>query len=483
LPRAFEPDVACRLYDHALDQALITAQCFGRVDPRRHLLVNAPGGAVAVPVSHHGFVWSPQDFQELIEAKPPARGDRIKRRHCRPGLGAPVVVSRRNACQTVEDRFLKQRSYFAATAVLHPDVEGWLGNSARPPMDRLEFHDPYRVDCVGGPARSWPLAADFDAPIHTAEQQFNSGGAAVRWVGLLRPETNLSQSRLTFAEPYQPGKIPVVLIHGLVDDQFNFSDMAIELKLAPGFQERYQLAAFNYATGVPFLSSAAILRTQLRVASATLDPTGQDRGMNQTVLVGYSMGGLLSKTQISYSGDALRKLALRVPIEQLRADERTGQALRDRLEFGPVDTVRTVIYVATPHDGSSLANRGLGRITSLMIRRPTETRTMIDELDRNNPGAVTPLLRRLPTSVDLLLTDSPVTQTVERLQRAPGVVEHTILGAAHRGLRGPKGDYVVPIQSASIASARSETWVEATHLDIASNPSTIATVRSILGIP
>jgi hypothetical protein len=142
-----------------------------------------------------------------------------------------------------------------------------------------------------------------------------------------------------------------------------------------------------------------------------------------------------------------------------------------------------VIYVATPHDGSSLANRGLGRITSLMIRRPTETRTMIDELDRNNPGAVTPLLRRLPTSVDLLLTDSPVTQTVERLQRAPGVVEHTILGAAHRGLRGPKGDYVVPIQSASIASARSETWVEATHLDIASNPSTIATVRSILGIP
>lgn len=107
---------------------------------------------------------------------------------------------------------------------------------------------------------------------------------------------------------------------------------------------------------------------------------------------------------------------------------------------------------------------------------------MVDQIDRDNPGEVTPLLHRLPTSVDLLLTDSPVTQAVEGMPRATGVVEHTILGAAHGGLHGPTGDYVVPITSASIPSAQSEAWVDATHFDIASHPATIATLRSILGL-
>src|SRR5262249_49371722 len=72
-------------------------------------------------------------------------------------------------------------------------------------------------------------------------------------------------AKLLFLDPYQPGKVPVVLIHGLFSSPEDWADAIGHLRAAPGFAERFQIWAFRYPTGQGFLQSAAALRTQLRI--------------------------------------------------------------------------------------------------------------------------------------------------------------------------------------------------------------------------
>ena len=120
----------------------------------------------------------------------------------------------------------------------------------------------------------------------------------------------------------------MVIIHGLNSDQYSMSDMAVELRLRPGFLDRYQIAYFNYPTGIAFLRSAAILRRDLHALAATFDPSGADAALRETTLVAYSMGGLVAKTQVVSSGDSAWALWSRVPLDALGRPERRGSLAR-----------------------------------------------------------------------------------------------------------------------------------------------------------
>ena len=135
------------LYNEGLRDCLRSAQEFGRIDARSHLLVNTPAGSQTVPIAHHGFVWQAEDFGPLAD---PTRLGRNPNEHgvstLRPGLGADVAVKRPNPNLSPSDRFLPREAAFNATALLRPDLEAWLGpRSGKPPADVLEFHDPLRV--------------------------------------------------------------------------------------------------------------------------------------------------------------------------------------------------------------------------------------------------------------------------------------------------------------------------------------------------
>ncbi len=475
-------DKARALHNEALADALRAARCLGRIDPRSHLLINGPTGAMSVPISHLGFVWKSSDFNRLLDPRDAPRDMPNKRPHCRRGLGSPVVVARCNPKQTAADQFLTDESFFPATAVLRPDLDAWLGRSPRAPVDRLELHDPYkvrRVNVVPGLPETWTLAADFDASFQYSLEAFNRG-RPFALTGLFSPETLLSNTKINFPEPYQPGKIPLLLIHGLNSDQYTFTDFATELRLRPGFDEHYQIAYFNYPTGIPFLRSAAILRQQLRAVSTTFDPDGRDPALRQSVLVGYSMGGLLARSMTISSGDSFWNLWSQVPIDQIRTTENNRDFIREVLYFEPVPTVRRVIYVATPHEGSNLAGQSLGRVTRTFVQPPEDVRQLYRELKANNPGAMTELSSKPLTSIDLLIEGGPILKAMDRAPRAPDVPYHTILGTAHPGLTGPKGDFIVPIQSAAIPTAESTLAVTAGHLNIVPNRCTIAEVARIL---
>ena len=85
-----------------------------------------------------------------------------------------------------------------------------------------------------------------------------------RWTGLLRPGPAAGRADLMLIRPYEPGKIPVVMVHGLVSSPLAWVPMLNELLRDPRIQERYQFMLYMYPTGVPIPIAAAGLRETLR---------------------------------------------------------------------------------------------------------------------------------------------------------------------------------------------------------------------------
>ncbi|MBV8431127.1 MAG: alpha/beta fold hydrolase [Solirubrobacterales bacterium] len=106
---------------------------------------------------------------------------------------------------------------------------------------------------------------------------------------------------LSLLRPYRRGRIPVVLIHGLWSSPWSWSRMVEPLEADDPIRERYQFWTFGYSTGDPIPYSADLLRRALREARAKLDPDAEDPAFDRMVLVGHSMGGLLTKMMIQES--------------------------------------------------------------------------------------------------------------------------------------------------------------------------------------
>lgn len=470
------------LYNACLLDCLRAGQRFGRLDARSSLLVNGPSGTIAVPIRRSGFVWADEDFARLVDPTSAPRNPSAHADNETPGLGAAVAIERENPKGAGQDEFLPSPAVFNATAVLRPDLEAWLAPSGRTPADALELYDPLRTPSVAfGPSPALPLHSAPNGAIAVARQRQEERGPFAL-AGFAMPEQMLSKADIRMLEPYQPGKSPFLLIHGLVNDPFMFNDMVVGLQRTPGFLDRHQLWVFRYPTGVTFIRTAAILRAQIEKISATIDPEGLDPALSDWTLLGYSMGGLLTRLQVSWSGDAIWNEVATRPLDQLRMGDESRRTLRDLFFFEPSPRIRRVIFLATPHDGAAPSIAAASWLTSRIVRRPADTRHLVQEIERNNPGAVRPALRSLPSSVDALAAYSPILPAVRKLPYNPAVEIHTIAGTGFHSPDRGRGDTVVPLASAHVDEAVSEHHVKARHTAIYYNPDTIAQVRRILGL-
>jgi hypothetical protein len=472
------------LYRRAVAQCLTWASQAGRLDPRSHLLIAGPGtlGLIEVPILHQGFLWQPSDFNQLIDPERLASDPGLERPHRRAGLGAPMVAIRFRRSDGPIEPFYGARHPFVATALIVPDLDAWTHpDPSTPPADRLVLLDPRRVGRVQLEGQMWPLAADFDSNVSMMRDIM--GGDRYRFLALLRPDRTLDVARLFMVEPYQPGKIPVILVHGLWSSPTTWSDLQGDLECDREITSRYQLWTFTYPTGMSFLASAEILRNALDQIVPTLDPSGADPSLRSIVLVTHSMGGLIGRLQTTSSGDALWSAYSSTPFDEMVLDPALAERLRPRFFFEPQPYVSRVVFIATPHRGAMMANQLVGRLSSRLIREPADWRDAFREMRQDNPGAMNGWLRRRPpTSIDLLQPDHPILIAINELPRAPGVAYHSIIGVGgHRRLLVEEPtDGVVAFHSAALASVDSEILVDARHANIHHRPETTAEVRRIL---
>lgn len=461
-------------YRAALAGLLSSAERYRRLDPTHGLEIHDGGASFTIPIVHHGFPWKPSDFQRL-HPPPHGREPLLTRRYVCPGVGVPLVVERsRNPCDSREARFFPEKSFWGATALLRFSGEEGLAASSGAV---LEFHNPHVARTALLEAGSVPLAADLSASLALTLDE----APRTYLAGFVDPGGPTDLARLSFLEPYQPGKIPVVLIHGLFSDPLSWADLINDLRAQPEFAQRFQIWLFRYPTGQGFLQSAAALRRELRAALEQIDAAQRDPALQRVVLVGHSMGGLVAKLQVTYSGELIWSQVANRPLEEIVTSEAVRGFLAETCYFDPSPNVTRVIFIATPHAGSLPSSAIVGRGASLWVEPAPAQATMHAQLMRDNPGTFNPLLEsRFPTSIDMLTSKSPLLAVMRQMRLRPGLAIHTILGVSHPvSLAGPS-DGIVPVASAEHPGSQSVLAVGAAHAKVHRSLETSVEILKIL---
>lgn len=477
---------AADLYAAALEGLLETACRHGRLT-EQGLVIGPSCKQIVVPIETRAL---PVDASliETIVVPPPPGDSRITRQHCREGFGLPVVVrAKREAADGTAERFAADRQSLAATAVLRfkmPGDETFLQTFAGPlARDHapaiLDLANPVEIAAVHiGSARPL-LAADLTAPLLDVLEGTPSEGLA----GFIQPYgRGDTQPRLEFLEPHQPGKIPVVFIHGLASDEGTWFDLLNELRTWPTFHRQFEPWVYRYPTGASFLQSAAVLRRELQAAVHALDPEGKDPGLDRMVLVGHSMGGLHAKMMVVAPGTAIWDSVSKRPFAEVQMQPQAREFVGPLFFFEPLPFVKRVVYIATPHAGSSLASRAVGRVAAVTVRQPPQTAAIYQQLVTLNPDTFQgDFEKSVPTTVDILEPESTILRALRGLRPPCWVTTHSVIGNAHRSLiGGDDDDCVVPVSSARIGGVVSEIEVPATHTRVHHQPKTVRELERIL---
>jgi pimeloyl-ACP methyl ester carboxylesterase len=194
--------------------------------------------------------------------------------------------------------------------------------------------------------------------------------------------TNLAE-----LQPHQPGRSPVVFVHGTASSVGRWADMVNDLLSDPAIRDRFEFWFFSYETGNPIPYSALQLRRALEQAVAALDPAGKDAALRDMVIIGHSQGGLLAKMNAIDTGTRLWDQISTKPLDQLRLQPETRELLRQSLFLQPEPFVGRVVFVATPHRGSYLAEYSLAGFVAGLVRLPLNLLRATGDAVTNNPDA------------------------------------------------------------------------------------------------
>jgi pimeloyl-ACP methyl ester carboxylesterase len=459
--------LALRDYDFALSRVFSTIRD-AHLDPwtrplhlpapnqREYLLAERP---LANPL------WKPQYFDLIPTDELDVRGKFVAPRVTRDGAGASLVAVRNEQAPEIRQRFVPPRIYFAVTAVAH-----FSGRKCE-----LEFIDPLARETVNVSGRNLPASADFTAPLALGLSREHPEKTAVP--ATLNPGQFAYTERLIQVQPYDPKKIPVVFVHGLQATPVTWAPMVNALWADPVLRRNYQVWVFNYPSGYPIPYSAMLLRRQLEA----LDKAFPDH--RPIVLVGHSMGGILSRLMISDShGDKFWRDFFGKSPNQTTLSPDAKTLLKEALIFKPRRDVARVIFISTPHRGSVIAQGPIGRIASSLIHKPMEFVKLGPEImqasaAQQEPGMMK--LKRMPNSIDTLAPNDPFVKFMNTLPLARGVPYHSIIGDRGRGDTPNSSDGVVPYWSSHLNGAESEKIVPSDH-GANQNPQGISEVMRIL---
>lgn len=299
------------------------------------------------------------------------------------------------------------------------------------------------------------------------------------WTAFRNP-SEFNATGLYLLQPYQPGRIPLVLIHGLASDAVTWAPAIVALDSDPDIASRYQIWMYQYPTGLSYLRSAADLRKELLSVRSVVDPENTDPAFDQTVLVGHSMGGLLAKLQVAYSDETLWSAISDAPLEEALNSGTVPDETLSALLFEPVPFVKRVVYIATPHLGSNWTQAPLGRLGRWLINVPEQVEKEYLRLIRGNPGLFRNPPPRAPSSLDHLTPGNDIILATNRLRFANRVETHSIVGSGYLLPDGYMGDGVVAILSARTPNVRTEYFVKATHSGILKDAAALAELMCIL---
>ena len=396
-------------------------------------------------------------------------------RHASPGFGVPLVVVTPRCQDRPLCQLLPPEGVFRwATAWIEAEPED------NPSAPRLVIADPLAAGPLVVGDRRYPLALDTSA-FYARGVSTSKLRQLALW-GLLGDDQVGRRAGLYLLEDYDPNKRPVVMIHGLGSSPLAWARLSNALWGSPDLRARFQIWHLVYQTNAPLLVTRRRLQGYLDAAWQVLEPEGDDPARAGMVLIGHSLGGVLSRMLCVASGEVLWWAAFTVPPETLRGDPADLEAVESTFRFQPYPGVSRAIFIAAPHRGSPTADRWVGRLFRTLVGRRVPEMQSLGRIASENPEAVREELRATYQQADLnsiatLQTSQPVRRAGETLLPAAGIPYHTIAGVLPG--RQPATDGVVPLASALLPSATSTLVVESGH-NVHQSAAAVAKVLRIL---
>jgi len=468
LPGPFERRFAWagELYDQALVRA---------ASPRSGEPFALAEGEYALPVGRlrvtHDSATTPPAGEALLPADR-LRVEGLKLRLRDSGLGVPLVAATPRARNASTERVARPLTAFLRLAGDARDLERGLGAT-------LEFHSGYSAESISVNGQTIPLETDRSAVLAYVLDEPRLWRFSL--TGFFGGADAADKNRLILTQPYEPGRVPVVFVHGTASSPAYWADLFNSLWREPELRAGAQFWFYQYATGNPLLYSAADLREKLAETVARLDPEGSDDALRRMVIVGHSQGGLLARLMVIHGELAWFEQATGSTLESLALAPEDRALLERCLAFEPLPFVERVVYVSTPHRGSFQAGRWYSNWLANLIALPGEITRVGARLLAGSQGR---LLERSFTSLGNMEPDSRMLRFLAEAEAARRVEAHSVISIGAANPADPAAvraadDGVVTYTSAHLDSVASEDLVPSGH-SCQSHPATIRALRRIL---
>jgi pimeloyl-ACP methyl ester carboxylesterase len=380
-----------------------------------------------------------------------------QKRIVEPGLGQPLAAKWKQPKTGGMDRFVSARGYLQPIT----SVIGYDRTGAGARQVSLRFVDPTAISKAEANRRQFPLAADFTAPIEQVSRDVKEFSLSL--LGMFVPQSQ--DAELNLLEPYDPQRIPVLLVHGLNSHPRMWRDVYNELRADPALRGKFQFWTYRYPTGWPILYSALRLRQEMAAFDKAVGvPPG-------VVLIGHSMGGLVSRLQAISPGRAIW-------------DANLGPAAAEKLRTVPADSISKqmslfsknadvgrLIFVCVPHRGSKIADWAVVRYLADLVKLPANLIGIATDLSNTmaKGGNINGINRLSPSNPTYAATD-----------RVPiPVPYHSIIGDRGKHDSPHSSDGAVEYWSSHLEGAASELIVPDNH-GAYDNPLAIQEMKRVL---
>ena len=403
---------------------------------------------------------APTLFDDFILASR-VKSEGVDVRVATPGAGTPLVARAAGERGEVRERFHPKHGFYGpVTAVL--TTNGPADATGAVPVT-LHFVFTRNTDTVRLGGREVKLATDLTAPLEKCLNHSLLKDLAT--AGFFNPRRGIGELGLYLVGPYDPNKVPIIFTHGLNSDPHIWLNAMNTVLADPDLRSRYMLWYYTYPTGLPVPGSAQRMRWELDKVRKHYDPDQNDPGFNRMILVGHSMGGIVSRLQVIDSGNDFWSEYFTRPPERLILSEKSRDLLTGALFFKRQPFVSRAIFVATPHRGSGIADWGLARWLTSFVKLPFRTLEIATELATLNTDSINPELFKFNglglASVDMLSPSHPYFRSIAK--RPILVPYHSIIGDRGKGNSPNSSDGVVPYWSSHLDGAQSEKIVPWGH--------------------
>lgn len=401
-----------------------------------------------------------------------------------PGVGVPLVAQlKKDEALSLQSQINDSSGIHTVTAVLDFDNK----ENGKP---ILKLIPRYQNEFIRIGKQKQNLAANFSAPIAYLWKQSHVDDKKL--LGLFRPSETVDTMGLFFQEAYDPNKIPVIFTHGLQSSPETFSNLSNRLMASPEIRRNYQFWYFGYPTGVSWVVSSEAFRKAIHDARNKFDPKRKDKSFDQMILIGHSMGGLVTRFSMSEQSWGVIRYTLKKK-EQKRLQELGNhyfasiapggdtEKMLNRINFQPLSYPKRIVFLATPHKGSDFANNWIARLGIALIKLPQnilEETYSIVTLNKNIFAYPEELLDGM-SSISQLSPDNAMIRGLNDLHISPKIPAHSVIGDRGRGDTPDSSDGFVKYKSSHLDWSVSEKIVPASH-SVQDNPQTAEEVHRIL---